>query len=74
MLPNKFATFWYSIFILWLKQSQVINNLLSLFGGIIISSGSPLLFSFSLFFYLPNEVILSDIKFPIKSPVASALF
>ena len=28
--------------------------------------------SFSLFFVLPNEVILSAILFPIKSPVASA--
>ena len=41
-------------------------------GGIIISSSS--LVSFSLFFDLPNEVILSAILFPIKSPFASALF
>ena len=41
-------------------------------GGIIISSSS--LVSFSLFFNLPSEVILSATLFPIKSPVASALF
>ena len=41
-------------------------------GGIIIASSSPV--SFSLFLDLPNEVILSAISFPIKSPVASALF
>ena len=41
-------------------------------GGIIISSSSFV--SFSLFFDLPSEIILSGILFPIKSPVASALF
>ena len=30
--------------------------------------------SFSLLFVLPNEVILSAILFPIKSPVASTVF
>ena len=39
-------------------------------GGTIISSGSFI--SFSLFFDFPSEVILSDILFSIKSPVASA--
>ena len=41
-------------------------------GGIIISSSSFV--SFSLFFDLPDEVILLAFLFPIKSPVASALF
>ena len=41
-------------------------------GRIIISSSSRV--SFSLFFDFPNEVILSAILFPAKSPVASALF
>ena len=43
-------------------------------GGKIISSGSFISFSFSLFFDSPGEVILSAILFPIKSPVASAFF
>ena len=43
-------------------------------GEIIVSSGSFDSFSFSLFFDFPSGVILSAILFPIKSPVASALF
>ena len=41
------------------------------FGGLYISSIS---FVFSFSFGLPIEVILSAILFPIKSPVASAVF
>ena len=56
------------------------NNLKSLIicclfsGGIKMSLVSFISVSFPLFFDLPNEVISSAILFPIKCPVASALF
>ena len=52
-------------------RSSIIFCLFS--GGMYISSGL-FVFSFSFSFVLPIEVILSAILFPIKSPVASAVF
>ena len=46
-VPNKFVIFWYSIFIWCLKQSQVINNLLSFFWWYV-----DFLFFFFFFFTL----------------------
>ena len=74
VLPNKFVTFGIP-FLYYAKNNLKSSIICCLFsGGIIISSGSFISFSFSLFFDLPNEVIVSAILFPIKSPVASALF
>ena len=70
-VSSKFAILWYSIFIWCLKQSQIINNLLSFFCWYVDFFSS---FSFSWLFVLLNEVILPTILFPIKSPVASAVF
>ena len=50
-------------------RSSIICCLFS--GGMYISSG---LFVFSFSFDLPIEAILSAILFPIKSPVAYAVF
>ena len=50
-------------------RSPIICCLFS--GGIKIFSG---LFIFSFTFGLPAKVILSAILFPVKSPVASAVF
>ena len=52
-------------------RSSIVCRLFS--GGIKISSGL-FVFSFSFAFVLPAEVISSTILFPIKSPVASAIF
>ena len=49
-------------------RSSIICSLFS--GEMYISSG----FSFGFYFDLPIKVILSAILFPIKSPVASAVF
>ena len=71
IVPNKFVIFWYYIFI-WCQYNLKSLIICCLFFWWYVNFLS-FIFSFSTFF-LPNEVIISAIFFPIKSPVASAVF
>ena len=71
VVSRRFIIFWYSIFILCLKQTQVINNLPSFFWCYVNSM--YFIFFFFTFCFTYRSNLTAIILFKIKSPAASAV-